>query len=203
MVTKWKQNNTKQLYKGYRRIVQGLYKNYHTSKPKKSKILNLGQSETSVRGLEHCSQVSSTYYFEYLLIWQRNLARPFNSFFLFSHLKILQEKVKRKNNKKHTVKSNHQRCRLAAKTPLWQVERHPSEQMPTKAGGGFFLRGGVWILSSTVQTRSIISLKDWVSSIFHHPEIVSVGEVLSLQKSPPQWWCLEFCLLSITQTTIL
>ena len=108
---------TKQLYKGYRRIVQGLYKGYHTSKPKnpRSWILNLDRSETSVRGREHCSQVSSTYYFEYLLIWQRNLARPFNSFFLFSHLKILQEKVKRKNNNKTHHEVQPSTCRPAAK----------------------------------------------------------------------------------------
>ena len=172
---------TKQLYKGYRRIVQGWYKDYHTSKPKKSKILNLDQSETSVRGLEHCSQVSSTYYeyFEYVLIWERNLAgRPFNSCFLFSHLKILQEKVNRKNNKKthHAVQpstlSSLQPRHLSGKSS----DIHLSKWYPTKAGG-------VSILSSTVQTRSNTKyhLIEGLSivNIFHHPKIACVGEVLS------------------------
>ena len=91
----------------------------------------------------------------------------------------------RKNNKKNTPCSptinNH---RPAAKTPLWQVERHPSEQGgQPKLVVHFFLRGGVSILSSTVQTRSNTKyhLIEGLSivNIFHHPKIASVGEVLS------------------------
>lgn len=154
---------TKQLYKGYRRIVQGLYKGYHTSKPKnpRSWILNLDRSETSVRGREHCSQVSSTYYFEYLLIWQRNLARPFNSFFLFSHLKILQEKVKRKNNNKTHHEVQPSTCRPAAKDTSLASRATSIWANASQSWLCIFLRGGVWILFSTVQTRSIISLKQY------------------------------------------
>ena len=40
-----------------------------------------GLSETSVRNVARCSHgVSSTYYFEYFLIWERNLARPLKNF---------------------------------------------------------------------------------------------------------------------------